>query len=484
MITSRGKLLKNVVIYTVLPRVSVLVSLFVTPILSEFLTLKDFGIYSLLMAYVSVLQIVIIIGQNVILQNAFFEYGRHFALIWRRSFGLMMLAGVLGALILDVLIHFTMENELGRMEIPVCLMLDFFLILSPIEVIATNYFVLKERPLPFAICAFLIGLITVFLNIYTIKYLRLGYVGWIIVMPSSVIVMYLFYFKEFFIRNNFGPSFLIKMRFLRKALQVGLPLTPHQLSLYILGSADRLLLSFYKVPVLQLGFYSQGYNIGGYGSIFVNGVFQGIARKLQEGFRGSEAKHLRFVRSCIILVPIGISIILLVVSLWMKEVFGLLYRKPELQLAYPVSIIVMCSYMFWPLYTFFSIPLGIEKKTYSISRITMTASAVNLILNMIFIRFWGIWASLGATYVSYMVFGVAGLLDKNAVTILNKYVRMARLVLGLVILNVIFFSLAFLLKDASLVSKAIASFVILIGAAFFLRYSKKIIDASSYLCRI
>ncbi len=453
----KKRLLRNTLIYTLVPKSYFIFTLISTPLISPYLTLNDFGIYGLIVAYLNIFQILVLLGQNVVLQNAFFDYKQKYSHIWRRCFGLMMVAGIISSIILGLILYINMANVIGHNFTPVVLMLSLFLIFSPIEIIATNYYVLHEKPLPFAICSFLTGFISVILSVITIKYLHLGYLGWIIALPVNTIFMYVFYGRRLFFKEKLYPLFSFKKNFSAHVLKVGLPFTPHQLSLYILGTSDRLLLNFFKVPTAQIGFYSQGYNLGSYGMLLITGVFQALSRKLQEAFRGNDEAHVSFIRKIIILLPLSISILMFVGSLWMKEVFFVLYKKPELQTAYSVTIVVACSYMFWPIYSFFTIHLSIKGKTFSISKISLLAALFNIAGNLFFIHRWGIWAALISTYLSYVIFGIGGILYKENRLSLEKYINIKKFIAGMIFLNIVMLITAYSLKDAGYIYKLLLS---------------------------
>lgn len=461
---SKRKIFKDTLIYTILPKIYVFANLLVTPIISPYLSLNDFGIYGLIMAYLNVFQIVINLGQNVVMQNAFFEYRKNYILIWRRSFGLMILAGVLFAGVFSGIIFLTLAPKLGGNAWLVCALCSFYLIFSPIETIAVNYYVLHERSFPYAICSTIVGSVSVLINLVAIRYFHLGYLGWIIVMPVSTVVMYLYYSRRFFVKEKIFPVFRLSASFLKKDLKVGAPLIPHQLSLYILGTSDRLLLEYFGVSTAQIGFYSQGYNLASYGNVFVSGIFQAVARKLQEGFRGEEERHRRFIRKSMLTICALTGGVLFLAALWMKEIFRFLYRKPELQQAYPVAILVTCSYMFWTIYTFFVYPLSIRNKTLSISRISVLAAVFNVVLNILLIPRYGIWAALGATYVSYMFFGFGGVFSRENRLFMSKYVNILRFTVGMTLYNILLTIVAYFCRDYSFPVKGLMTVLTLAGA--------------------
>lgn len=457
---SKRKVLFDTLVYTILPKLSFVTSLLILPWISPYLTLEDYGIYGLIMSYVAIFQIFINLGQNVLLTNSFFTYYKY-KLIWRRSFALMVYAGIISSLVFACLLRLTIIDKVGDNYWSIVIITSIYLILTPFDSILINYYTLKERAIPYAYGMAIIGIITTFITLVTIKYFKMGYMGWMISLPTTVILTNIYFSKMIFFKEKILPEFRLNRRFLKKSLKIGLPLTPHQLSLYILGISDRLLLEYFKIPIKQIGLYSQGYNIGSQGNVVVNGIFQAFTKKIQEGFRGHEAAHRAFIRKTIIFIPLIISSILFLGSLWSKEVFLFLFRKAELQNAYPITIAVLSSYMFWSIYSFFTYPLSIKNQTFAISKITLLAASFNIIGNIILIPLYGIWASLGVTYVSYIIFGFAGLLNRENRLFLNRYINITRTSLYLFFINLFLFIVSYLVKDSVIFYKSLITISLL-----------------------
>jgi O-antigen/teichoic acid export membrane protein len=128
--------------------------------------------------------------------------------------------------------------------------------------------------------------------------------------------------------------------------------------------------------------------------------------------------------------------------------------------------------MFWSIYCFFTYPLSIKSQTFSISKISLLAAGVNIIGNIILIPYFGIWAALGTTYFSYLVFGVAGLFNRENRTFLNRFVNVKQLCFVLLLLNLSLFCLAFYSKDFNWIFKGSITFgtavlVLLLFKKFF-----------------
>lgn len=468
------RLITDTLVYIGLPKLSFIASFLILPWISPFLTLDDYGIYGLLISYISVFQVVIGLGQVILLQNSYFILESKYKLVWRRSFGLMILVSLFSALFFSILLKFTLVDRLSDNLSIVIILVGIYLVLSPLETILINFYSLKEQSLPYAIGMGIIGLVTTIITLITIRYLKFGYIGWIYSLSATSILTHIYFFKRIYIVEKIFPEFRFNKRFLKKALKIGLPLSPHQLSMYILGVSDRLLLEFYKIPVIQIGFYSQGYSIGSQGSILINGIFQAFTKKIQDSFRGVEKHHIAFIRNSIIVIPIIISMILFFASLWSSEVFQILFRNPELQKSYPISIVVLGSYMYWSLYSFFTYPLSIGNKSFSISKITILAASINIIGNIIFIPIYGYWASLGVTYFSYIVFGFAGLLNHENRRFLNKYINITKLCLAMLFLNLLLLVIAYSFKDASIIIKSVITLSALPAVFYVLKNAKSL----------
>lgn len=469
---SKKKTIKSILIYTILPKLPVVLNLLFLPILSPFLTLSDYGIQGLVLAYVNVFQMLIYLGQNVYIQNAYFEYKNKYFLVWQRCFGLMTICGVVASVIMGFIIYFFLVDTIGVYWPVVIICSGVFLILSPINEIVVSYCVLKEQPSLLAVSSVLSGSLTVITSFVAIKYFHLGYLGWILAMPINSLFLYLFYFRKIIVGKNIYPNMKLTRRFLKRAFSIGLPLVPHQMSLYIMNASDRLLLPFFGVGIKAIGYYSQGYNMGSNGTILYNGVFQALSKKLQEAFRSNEEHQKLYIKKIMLILPLGLSICFFIGSLWCKEAFYILFQKEELRQSYPIAIITLGSLMFYPIYTFFTYPLTIQNKTFSVSKISLVAAVFNIAANVILIPHYGIWAAAGTTYVSAVIFGFLGLLNNENRLFLNKYLNILKFCSWIFFVNISLFAISYLSRDISIYIKIPVTVLVTLAYLFFV--SKKI----------
>ena len=470
--TLKKKIALNLFVYTLLPKLSSVLFIFILPFVSHNLTLSDYAIYGLISAYLLLFQFLTILGQNVVLQNSFFESKSTFHLVWSRSFGLMTLAGFLSSILLSFVLYFTLYDEFNGYFIIVIICLTIYLTLSPIETISSTFFVLTEQALPYTITSLISGLIATFVFFISVGVYKLGFLGWVLMWPTGVLLNYILYINRLFLKAKIYPKLVSKGRFKKRILKVGLFYMPHQISQMLLTSSDRLLLHFFGVPSKQIGLYSQGYVIGSYGMFGVNGYFQTFARRIQENFRNSDNVESKlYLRKLIFVSTFSLSILLFFASFFSKEFFLFFFRTKELQQAHAIAIIVMCSYMYWSTYTFFTYPLLISGKTKLISMISAISAGINILGNVLLIPKYGIIASTGMTYVSYVFFGFSTLLIRHNRIYLNSILNLRTLCFLLFFVNISLAYTSFVFRDLYIGYKLSISaiFLCIIG----LLYSKK-----------
>ena len=348
----KKKFFVHTVLYTAAPKLPSIAGFFVLPFITPYLSLKDYGKFGLVIACYSLFLLSTTLGQNVILQNSFFEYKKKFNLVWKRSYGIMLAGSILGAVLLAIILFFLLDKTINKEYLIVTGICMVALICSPIETIAQVYYILREKPYAIALRALIMSLLNILILLITIKYLRLGYIGLVIGFASSSFFSLLFYIYPICIKQHIYPIFFFKKKHAYEYLKIGLPLLPHYLSLSIFNTSDRLLLGFYKVNVVRIGLYSQGYGIGANAMVLINGIFSAITKTLQVSFREKTQENKLRLRIIFASLMAGIGIFFFNIALWMKEIYTFLYRKPELQIGYPVAILVLMAHIFFPLYSF------------------------------------------------------------------------------------------------------------------------------------
>ncbi len=249
------------------------------------------------------------------------------------------------------------------------------------------------------------GTATLLLNVYTIVYLKLGYMGWAISSFVGGFCSFALLFYPVHIKEKLRPLFVKPRPFFKSALRIALPTIPHDYSSYLLNVSDRLVMNFYQIPISQIGAYNFGYTFGNYAE--VGGEAMGMALsplhlKLLAEKKENKARKLIFSLQFLFIVG------LFLVGLWAKEILNLLISNADLANAYLVTALIVFSYSYRPLYWGAVNLLGFEGRTGQLWKISFIAGILNLGLNFAFMPIWGYKTAIVTTFISLLFLGVSG----------------------------------------------------------------------------
>lgn len=217
---------------------------------------------------------------------------------------------------------------------------------------------------------------------------------------GMTIVQFLFYSWTFVSQMRKGRKFFHK-RFWIYALKFNLPLLPHYLSLTLLSSSDRIMISS-MVGASEAGIYNLAYSISMVMSMFNTALLQTlepwIYKKLKAGQGGDLAKvaYPTFVGIA------GVNLVLIVLA---PEVVGI-FAPPQYYEAIWIIPPVALSVYFMYLYTFFATFEFYYEKTGYVAAATVGGAILNVVLNYVCIGMIGYMAAGYTTLVSYMLFAV------------------------------------------------------------------------------
>src|SRR5690606_11424203 len=184
----------------------------------------DFGVFGVITAVIGSVSVFSSLGLNVILANSFVKSPNHFRWLWRQIYGFLILWNVFYAFIVALVVYLFIPQEVKEHATQIILLNVIPLVLfSPAMVIGNLYYQLKQKPLQIASRSVLVGLLTVALNVYFIKYLRMGFMGWFFANSISQVIYQFSYFIP--LNNSIGlkPIFNFKRKTLKKQLLICLP---------------------------------------------------------------------------------------------------------------------------------------------------------------------------------------------------------------------------------------------------------------------
>lgn len=409
------KLLSHAAIYGLAAQVPRLAGVLALPIITRYLTTTDYGVAGVVTAYVSALGIMQSLGLSVVMVNSFARYPTRYKWIWRQLHGFTVLWSVVYGLVLAFVLYWAIPDGAAenRWLIIVLNVLPAMLFNS-MGLFGGLYYQMQQRPFPIAVNSFLVGALVVALNIYTIAYLRLGYMGWFYANFVGGALGFFIYAYMMYRHEQMWPIFRFKWHRIRHSLHVSLPVVPHHFSFFLLDTSDRLVMDVLRVPVPRIGLYNIASSFGLYFSAASNAIVQAAGPLYMRLYAASadreaalQARELTF--SLQVLYLVGTSLL----GLWMKEIFILLIKNEALQTAYPLAIIILMGYNFKPMYLAVINQLIYREKTKALWKISTVAGIGNVVLNFVFVPVFGIEAAAFTTFAALMYMGYAGYLLKE-----------------------------------------------------------------------
>lgn len=400
------KLFSHTAIYGLAPQIAKIAQFFVLPIITQDLTDVDFGVAGVMTAYTAAISVLAILGLRLILINSFYKSPGQYKWAWRQIYGFLILWNFVYAVLLGILVYWVVPIEAieNRWIITLLNVLPvvFF---GPTAQLGSTYYQVNQKPMQIGIRTAILGLVGVFLNLYFISYLKMGYMGWfwttfIVGMCSNLSYWYP---VNFII--GIKPIFNFKWRLIKNSLKVSLPTVPHYYSAYLLDMSDKMIMEMLKVSTDNIGRYNVAYTVAGV--VQQLGVASGMAvgPMMTERYRNGDdigARNLVFLLQ--VLFFLGTFIL----CIWLKEVFWFLIRNEVLSQMYPLGIIIIMGYNYRPMYSGSIGKLFFTEKTNIIWKVTFVAGMLNVLLNFLTIPFFGFEAAAYTTFISLMFMGYAG----------------------------------------------------------------------------
>ncbi len=467
------KLFSHTALYGLAPQLPKIASIFVLPILTQYLTEEDYGVAGVVAAYTGALGVLQSLGISVVLANSFYKQPGTYHWLWRQLHGFISLWSLFYGLLLATVLYFGIP-EIAHPNRGWIVLLNVVpvALFSTTQTIVFRYYQMSGKPQPLAIRTVVLGLVTVMLNLYFIAELKLGYLGWFLSAFCSSVLSFILFAYLIYVKVGLTPIFNFKWRLIRSSLKISLPTVPHYYSSYLLDSSDRLVLDWLKVSTGKIGLYNFAGNFGGYFSTL--GMAIGMATSpIYIGYYNqgkNDATAYYKARALTFFIQSGYLLFSFLVCLWLREVFYVLVSNEALQNVYPLAIIIIMGYAYRPMYLGVSTLLFFHERTTHLWKISFIAGASNVALNLLLIPIFGYQIAAVTTFFALMYMGYSGyfMSDYRAVKNLNYYP------LRWLIITIFTGALGYHLRDIDVLYKVLISGVLSIGGlGYFVRSNVK-----------
>lgn len=391
-----NKLLKNTVYYSigeVCPRI---ISFFLLPIYTHFLSPTDYGILS----YTNTVMLFLVALGTLALNSFVLRY----YFIWNSESDRRKLIGsvvsvilLMNLLILGLAFCFLPHLiEKYHIQVPwdpyfrLAVILNF---LDSFSIIPLVIYRVRQDALTFIKLSLGKTFLQVGFNLFFIVYLQVGLLGYYYSMLCTYIpyfCIYLFIIKKY---STFSFDFTI----IKEGLKFSLPLLPGALAYLILSVSDRIILER-NVPMAEVGIYNVAFTMALALNIVIQSGYKAIEPEIFKRYGTSD--YYSFIKKLQSVFFISIYTVGLCISLFSQEAFYFM-TGPEFHQGYILVPLLIIGVVMSGQNVIYSGILSAEKRTKVIGMITLVGGMISIIFNLSFIPIGGIYAAAISSVVSF-----------------------------------------------------------------------------------
>lgn len=215
-----------------------------------------------------------------------------------------------------------------------------------------------------------------------------------------VLVELVAYVWLFILQMYRGKKIFIK-KFWLHALAFNIPLIPHYLSQTILNSADRIMIRD-MVDESSAGIYSLAYSISLIMTLFNNALGQTLSPWIYKKINIKQIKDISKIAYASLVLIGACNIVLIAFA---PEAVAIFAPKTYYQAIWVIPPVAMSVYFMFAYDLFAKFEFYYEK-TKLIALATVLVAALNIILNYIFIKVFGYYATAYTTLVCYVLYAI------------------------------------------------------------------------------
>lgn len=393
------KLGGNIVIYGATNGIKSLVPFVMLPILTAYLSVKDYGILSLIEVTILFLTPFVTLNINSAINVEYFNLEKKELAKYISNALLLNIF----ATIIVLFIFFILKNKitiwLNLEDDFIVLLLPIFALLRVVSMVVLGLYQVSGKPISYALYTLMQTVIDFTLSYILVVIYKFGYLGrlegvYIAFAISTIYGVYVLYSKNYLI-------FKVIFKYSKEILSYGVPLIPHVLGGVILAMSDRYFISYF-ISNKEVGYYSVAYQMGAIMlllSVSVNQAWTPMLYKMLKNYNSNSKTIFKYSYYLI-----GIySLFALLLYIFSDTIFALLVDT-KFYKAKEFFSILLIGFLFQSYYYLFTNFLFFYKKTMLLAKITFFSALLNLILNYILIKVYGTIGVAFATAITYVVY--------------------------------------------------------------------------------
>lgn len=404
----KTQLAKNTIIVAIGQICTKFITFFLLPLYTSVLSAEEYGVVDLLNTYISLLIPIAFLQMNQAIFRFLIDERSNesekktlistcLIFVLFQSFIYLLLFSIISSFIENEYKFFLLSNVI------VCMLSDLILQIS--RGLGDNK--------TYSIGSLISGAGTVILNVLFIAVFRYGAYG----MLTATLLSNLFCFIYVFVKkklfkyidtNYFKPKKLTEM------LKYSLPLIPNQISWWIINASDRVIISSI-LGISYNGIYSAANKFSGICISFFS-VFNmtwSESASLHIGDKDS-SKFFSDIVNKTIKVFTCLCIIIICI---MPFIFKYFITGSEYSPAYYQIPILMLATLFNILVSLFGSIYIALKKSKEIARTSIYSAIINILVNILLIKYIGLYAASISTFISYFLMSIYRYID------IKKYIK-------------------------------------------------------------
>lgn len=399
------KLFINSAVFGLAPHLPRIISIFLLPILTRYLTETDYGIIGTVTAYTAALSAFITLGLTQNLFNSYYHYRCQYKWLWRQLYGFLQMWIFVFGILQAIVLYFILPKEAEADKYTIILLSSFTLLFSATALLGNTYYQLKQTPLPIAIRTVIAGVLTISINYYLVVYLKIGYLGFFWATCIATVIINISYIPICYLKLGFTPIYRFKLKTIKRALRISIPIIPHTYSSYLLNTSNRVVMNRYNIPISTIGEFNIAQQFSNLMDSFTGAINQAINPMTLNEIRDDRPENVRKL----IYIYTGVTLIATsLFSLWSKEIFSILISNDVLKQTYPYAIILVMAQNAKPMYVASSNVFFYNENTTGLLKITFVAGIISLLGYLIFIPLYSLWGAVVVYYLAMIYMGYAG----------------------------------------------------------------------------
>lgn len=362
-----------------------------TPFFTRLMSQEQYGMYNNFTSWQSILSILCTLNVSASLICARYDYEDNLDQYIFSALGLSTVSVVLSTFVLNLFSNWS-QNFFSLSMTYLNLMMAHIFFMKVFEMFQAHQRIFFKYRLQ-VILSVLSTLLSLGLSLVLVINMKDKLSGRIIgsVLPSIVIGVFIFI--VFWAKGK-----RIRFGYWKYTLKICLPYIPHLLSMTILNSTDRIMIT--KIcGAADNALYSLAYTCGSIITILITSINTAFSPWLAERLHENDTKSVRnfskYYISFFIIMAVGVMMIApeVLYILGGKEYLSAIYVMP------PVAMGCICQF----LYTMMVNVEQIKGKTVGMAFASMAAAALNYILNLLLIPRFGYIAAAYTTLAGYLL---------------------------------------------------------------------------------